>query len=499
MAADEVDGGAGSKPQLLESPTEEFAALPHSQLATQPLDESVDLEGCATQAAVWGQLYPHCGNFPRIELHTDSFKLGRARNMDYMISESDLGSIKWLQNISKCQCEILRDSTGVFLKDQSSNGTFVNGHRVGRGNQWPLDHDSEISFATPKMKVFVFRSMEAQKEVFPKELTVKYTVSKMLGKGACGEVRLGFRIPDLHRVAIKIICKRSNINCSSAQAVLNEARILQSVDHPCIIRLEDVIDTEDSLFIVLELAEGGELFDKIIEKTKFNEAEAKLHFYQIASAIQYMHKKNICHRDLKPENVLLCSLDDLRPVVKITDMGLSKLVDLGTVLRTYCGTPGYLAPEILLTYGLPNSAYDLKVDCWSLGVILYILLSGTPPFTENKPNCNLKLEDQILMANYVFYPQLFNVVSSEAKDLISRLLKVEPSERLSADQILSHPWLDDDLIREQAEALMAEQRRPSPATLTMLNGNKRPATPMDLDHGVEKRHRVEVTLMAGGD
>ena len=95
----------------------------------------------------------------------------------------------------------------------------------------------------------------------------------------------------------------------------------------------DVIDTPDYLYIVLELAEGGELFDKIIEKTRFNETEAKLHFYQMASAIQYLHSKKICHRDLKPENILLCSQDDKNPVIKITDMGLSKLVDLGTVLK----------------------------------------------------------------------------------------------------------------------------------------------------------------------
>ena len=108
--------------------------------------------------------------------------------------------------------------------------------------------------------------------------------------------------------------------------MLDKVRNLQSANHPCIINLEDVIDRPNFLFIVLELAEGGELFDKIIEKTKLNKAEAKLHFFQISSAIKYLHFKKICHRDLKPENVLLCLSDESLPIVQINDMGLSKLV-----------------------------------------------------------------------------------------------------------------------------------------------------------------------------
>ena len=154
-------------------------------------------------------------------------------------------------------------------------------------------------------------------------------MSEVLGKGACGEIRLGFRVPDSHMVAIKIICKRNTITTfnagNSSSNVLNEVRILQSVNQPCIINMEDVIDTPNFLFIVLKLAEGRELFDKIIEKTKLNEAEAKLHFFQIASAIKYLHFKKICHRDLKPEDVLVCWSDESLLIVKITDMGMSKL------------------------------------------------------------------------------------------------------------------------------------------------------------------------------
>ena len=457
-SVDMSDGCFASKP-LVQS--QEIYS--QSQPATQPLDGSLDMDQSqpGPMEGVWGQLYPHCGTFPRLALQQDSFRLGRAKTMDYVIKESDMGNYRWLTAVSKCQCEVLRNKDGIFLKDKSSNGTWVNGNKVGKDKMWPLEHNSVICFAGSAKKVFVFMSTEASTDPFPPELTCKYTVSKVLGRGACGEVRLGFRVPDLRRVAIKIVCKRTTATTFTAAAsntnVHNEVRILQSVSHPCVINLEDVIDTPDFLFIVLELAEGGELFDKIIEKTKFNEDEAKLHFYQITSAIKYLHSRNICHRDLKPENVLLCSSEDSTPIVKITDMGLSKLVNLETVLKTFCGTPQYISPEVVSGAGLPDSTYNLKVDCWSLGVILYILLSGTPPFSEDR-KCGLSLRSQILQANYQFYPSLFDTISAPAKDLIQRLLKTSPDERLSAEQILLHPWLQDNRIVSRAEALMDTQR-----------------------------------------
>ena len=133
-----------------------------------------------------------------------------------------------------------------------------------------------------------------------------------------------------------------------------------------------MIETDISLYIILELADGGELFDKILEKVKFSEKEAKIHFYQMVSAVKYLHKKNIAHRDLKPENILL-SNDDSNPLIKISDMGLSKLVDHATFLQTFCGTPQYLAPEVLISRVRGDGSYGFEVDMWSLGVILYIL------------------------------------------------------------------------------------------------------------------------------
>jgi len=495
---DQPDGCFPSKPAVpdqMECYQQQEVAFPSSQPATQPLDGSFEMDDSQSQnpmEGVWGQLYPHCGTFPRLPLRTDAFRLGRAKSCDYVIRQSDMGSEKWWTAISKCQCEIIKDKGGVFLRDKSSNGTWVNGYKVGKDKMYPLEHNAEISFAGANKKVYVFMSSEPSSDVFPSELTSKYTVSKVLGKGACGEVRLGFRIPDLHRVAIKIVCKKTTTTTFNggvnSTSVLNEVRILQSVSHPCIINLEDVIDTPNFLFIVLELAEGGELFDKIIEKTKLNENEAKLHFFQIASAISYLHSKKICHRDLKPENVLLCTTDETQPIVKITDMGLSKLVHLETRLKTFCGTPQYIAPEVVSSAGLPDSSYNVKVDCWSLGVILYILLSGTPPFSEDR-TCGLNLRAQILQANFQFYPSLFDSISAPAKDLIRKLLRTNPEERLSAEEILRHPWLQDPAMIKKADCLMDTQRKSKKRVLGEEEAG-----------GGEKRARVgEVVASKAGD
>lgn len=229
-----------------------------------------------------------------------------------------------------------------------------------------------------------------------------------------------------------------------------------TIDHPCVIQLLDVIDTENNLYIILELADGGELFDKIMEKVKFSEKEAKLYFYQMVSGVKYLHSKNIAHRDLKPENILLSS-DDLNPLIKITDMGLSKLVDHTTFLQTFCGTPQYLAPEVLISRVRGDGSYGFEVDMWSLGVILYILLSGCPPFSTERTDKTLVR--QVCDGDYSFPRSKWANISDSAIDLVTKLMTVEKNNRLTAEQALSHPWLNDTDNVDRAKSLMDTERR----------------------------------------
>ena len=170
----------------------------------------------------------------------------------------------------------------------------------------------------------------------------------------------------------------------------------------------------------------------MIGKEELTESLARTYFQQIAEAIDYLHSRQICHRDLKLENILICSEDQNNPIIKISDMGLSKFVDQ-TMLKTICGTRPYLAPEILdAARSLGTQKYTVQVDCWALGVILYELLFGKKPFSEER-NTELSLYEQIRTADYVFPPKS-ELISSEALDLVQKLLTVEPS-----DNVEEHP------------------------------------------------------------
>jgi len=201
------------------------------------------------------------------------------------------------------------------------------------------------------------------------------------------------------------------------------------MENPYIIKLYDIFDTPNSLYLVMELVTGGELFDRIVEREQYSEANAKEVMKQLLIAIEYFHSLGIVHRDLKPENLLLENESD-DTNIKVTDFGLGRFSDL--LMHTACGTAGYVAPEILSCKG-----YDKEVDMWSAGVILYILLSGYPPFFDDHEP---RLFESIMKADYEFHPQYWDHISKEAKDLVSKLLVVNPHKRLSATEALQHPW-----------------------------------------------------------
>jgi len=258
-----------------------------------------------------------------------------------------------------------------------------------------------------------------------------YEFKNELGRGAFSIVYLGVNKSTGGKFAIKVINKK-DLGKDYEKNLKMEVDILKKVNHPNIIALKELFDTPEKLYLVMELVTGGELFDKIVEKGSYTEAEASQLVRKIVSAVEYLHSIDIVHRDLKPENLLLKSADnDLE--VALADFGLSKIVGQQMMMQTACGTPSYVAPEVLNASG-----YGKEVDMWSIGVITYILLCGFPPFYGDTVP---EIFEQIMEANFDYPEEYWGSVSKEAKDFVNKLLVVETSDRLSAPQALSHPWL----------------------------------------------------------
>ncbi|XP_036818554.1 MAP/microtubule affinity-regulating kinase 3 isoform X12 [Oncorhynchus mykiss] len=283
-----------------------------------------------------------------------------------------------------------------------------------------------------------------------------YRLLKTIGKGNFAKVKLARHILTGREVAIKIIDK-TQLNPNSLQKLFREVRIMKILNHPNIVKLFEVIETERTLYLVMEYASGGEVFDYLVAHGRMKEKEARAKFRQIVSAVQYCHQKHIVHRDLKAENLLL----DADMNIKIADFGFSNEFTMGNKLDTFCGSPPYAAPELF-----QGKKYDgPEVDVWSLGVILYTLVSGSLPFDGQ----NLKeLRERVLRGKYriPFY------MSTDCENLLKRFLVLNPAKRGtlevredSENQIMKDRWInagsEDDELKPfvEPEQDIADQKR----------------------------------------
>ncbi|XP_070984649.1 MAP/microtubule affinity-regulating kinase 3-like isoform X1 [Oncorhynchus clarkii lewisi] len=283
-----------------------------------------------------------------------------------------------------------------------------------------------------------------------------YRLLKTIGKGNFAKVKLARHILTGREVAIKIIDK-TQLNPNSLQKLFREVRIMKILNHPNIVKLFEVIETERTLYLVMEYASGGEVFDYLVAHGRMKEKEARAKFRQIVSAVQYCHQKRIVHRDLKAENLLL----DADMNIKIADFGFSNEFTMGNKLDTFCGSPPYAAPELF-----QGKKYDgPEVDVWSLGVILYTLVSGSLPFDGQ----NLKeLRERVLRGKYriPFY------MSTDCENLLKRFLVLNPAKRGtlevredSENQIMKDRWInagsEEDELKPfvEPEQDIADQKR----------------------------------------
>ena len=260
------------------------------------------------------------------------------------------------------------------------------------------------------------------------ETTLKYyQIIKLLGKGSFGKVYLGLQKLTNRLVAIKSI-KKSAFKDEKKKKILSEMKILKNVlGHPNIIKLLEVFENEKYVFFVMEYASNGDLLDYLKKKIILSENDSKYLFFQICSGLKFIHKKHIIHRDIKLDNILL----DNNYKCKICDFGVSRIMKKDEYITEQCGTPAYLAPEIIRDLGYKN----LKADIWSLGILLFSIVTGNMPFKANSID---SLQKKILKGKFDFGD---SEISEECRDLVKKMLVVDPFKRIGIEEILEHKWL----------------------------------------------------------
>ncbi|EQC26131.1 CAMK/CAMK1 protein kinase [Saprolegnia diclina VS20] len=260
--------------------------------------------------------------------------------------------------------------------------------------------------------------------------------STRLGRGHYATVYRGRSRRTNQPVAIKKI-RRALTDETRLKSEVAALRKIQ--EHPNIVSLLDVFETAGDVYVVMELCTGGELFERLAEKGPYSEMDCVRHVRCMAEAVAFMHANDIVHRDLKPENILLSTPDDTLACIKIADFGLAKITT-ATSMKTKCGTWGYSAPEMISGSGC-TFGYDAKVDSWSLGTILYILLCGFHPFDPNGTRSDNDMIAAIKKCHFDYADEAWVGISIQAKDLIKHLLVLDPNERYSIADVLAHPWI----------------------------------------------------------
>lgn len=388
---------------------------------------------------------------------TEDVLIGRSSSCDVRINGNDVSS-------KHCELTLTINNNREYLciKDLSSNGTYLNDEIIGKDSSILLRSGDKLDFAKTGGS-YIFRyiiDIKNTKVQQSKSFFDDYILGEQLGSGHYAVVKEATDRSTGDVVAVKIF----HPNKTNGQGNENddiklqqEMNLLLSINHRNIVRfishyVEPINQYSVTSYLVLEKMNNGELFQRIINKLKLRQNETRAIFKQLLSGLRYLHENSIIHRDIKPENILLditprTSKDQLQTgpwdeneydiKVKIADFGLAKFIGELKFTNTLCGTPAYVAPEILSN----KRNYSTKVDLWLSGVLLYVCLCGFPPFSDELGPPNMR--EQILTGNYAFYSPYWDDINDSVLHLISSLLIVHPSERFDVIQTCEHYWFSE--------------------------------------------------------
>ncbi|KAI8854430.1 kinase-like domain-containing protein [Chytridium lagenaria] len=409
----------------------------------------IEFEEVETESDAWAKFILMNSNESRQFSLQDgkiSYVLGREFQDGDRKADCDIEIPGKLVSARHCRVFLLAKEVGgsIMIEDFSSNGTFVNDKKLERGQKTIIQHGDEISFGyranKSKDQYYIVQVLKkGGKDEEPETpFARRYDIRQELGRGNFAIVKLAIDRQTGEQCAVKIIDRRRfSMNAKLIMSFNREVEILRSLSHPHVVGYRDYFQENEKIFLVQELVSGGDLLQHIGKKGRLPENEAKIFFHQIMDVLKFLHERKITHRDLKPDNFLLTDSGSL----KLGDFGLAK--GQTGVLNTVCGTPVYLAPEILKN----AKSYDSRVDLYSTGVILFFLLSGKIPFNGGTQT---DIFHQIQRGNIDWSDPFWNSCSSEgsvtliftiALHLIMRLMNTDPEKRIRLTDLDTHPWI----------------------------------------------------------
>ena len=423
---------------------------------------------------------------------------GRSNESDLQLSSSTRLSNKhflvWLNVNDK----------SLWIRDTSTNGTSLNGSRLVKGSNYLLNQGDEISVGngvpTDVVKFIVIFTDKFNPSLLPDSSTLAkdngiykdfIIKNETIGQGAFATVKKCVERSTGNSFAVKIINRRKALNTSGMGNALvgvdRELSILEKLNHPNIVSLKAFYEDTENYYIVMELVPGGDLMDFVAANGAIGEDATQVITKQILEGILYVHKLGISHRDLKPDNILIMQDDPI--FVKITDFGLAKFSDNLTLMKTFCGTLAYVAPEVITgKYGLSqmtdtaNSNYSSLVDLWSLGCLVYVLLTSHLPFNGKTQK---QMFQKIKHGEFHEAPLNSYEVSEEGRDFLSCCLQVDPRRRITAEEALQHRWLRD----------VVDEVSSSPKSLSLSQSQSQQSRKIENGIHIESMSKIDEDIM----